>query len=103
MIKEFDVESISHQTASSATQSAICAFSAEKSKILRTFAHFHRPEALERLRFYPHQLTCARFSLSRIEPVPFAPHFSKHSLGPDDSDVMQIDHRVPNGEMVPEN
>jgi hypothetical protein len=40
MIREFDGESSSHQTASSAQQSAIFAFSAENSKIVRTLAGF---------------------------------------------------------------
>jgi hypothetical protein len=43
MIREFDVESSSHQTASSAKQSAMIAFSREDSKIARTFAHFLLP------------------------------------------------------------
>ena len=40
MIREFDPESSSHQTASSASQSAIFGFSAENLKIVRMFAHF---------------------------------------------------------------
>ena len=40
MIREFDWESSSHQTASSAKRSSIFAFSAGKSKTVRTFAHF---------------------------------------------------------------
>ena len=44
MIREFDAESNSHQTASSATESSVFEFSAEKSKILRMFAHFLLPE-----------------------------------------------------------
>jgi hypothetical protein len=44
MIREFDAESGSHQTASSAKQSAISAFSAENSKILRMFADFLLPK-----------------------------------------------------------
>jgi hypothetical protein len=44
MIREFDAERSSHQTAPSATQSAIFAFSAENLKIVRMFARFPRPE-----------------------------------------------------------
>ena len=44
MIREFDAESSSHQTVSSASQSPISAFSAENSKIVRMLAHFLRSE-----------------------------------------------------------
>jgi hypothetical protein len=40
MIREFDAETGSRQTASSAKQSAIFAFPAENSKIVRMCAHF---------------------------------------------------------------
>ena len=43
LIREFHGESGSHETVSSATQSAILAFSAESLKIVRTFANFVRP------------------------------------------------------------
>jgi hypothetical protein len=44
MIREFDAESSSQQTAASANQSSAFGFSAEKSKILLTLAHFFRIE-----------------------------------------------------------
>jgi len=44
MIREFDAESILHQTASSANQSTIFAFAAENWEIGRMFARFLRPE-----------------------------------------------------------
>jgi hypothetical protein len=47
------------------------AISAEISKLVRMFAHYLRTEAPEKLRFGRLQLTNDRFSLSRIEPVPF--------------------------------
>lgn len=54
-----------------ATQSAIFAFSAENAKIARTVAHFLRPEGTGEAQIRPQQLIYARFSLSRIEAVPF--------------------------------
>jgi hypothetical protein len=75
MIREFDAESGSHQTASSANQSAIFTFSAENSRIARTLAHFPDLRAPEKIKSGNRQLIYARFSLLRIEPVPFAPIF----------------------------
>jgi hypothetical protein len=48
MIREFDAESISHQTASSAKQSATFAFSEENWRIVRVLARFLRPEGHRR-------------------------------------------------------
>jgi hypothetical protein len=53
-----------------ATQSPISAFSAENSKIVRTFARFLRLGGTREAEIRPQQLINARFSLSRIEPVP---------------------------------
>jgi hypothetical protein len=54
-----------------ATQSSIFAFSAGNSKIVRTRARiFFDLRAPERLRFGRQHVTYARFSPSRIEPVP---------------------------------
>jgi hypothetical protein len=70
-------ESGSHQTASSATQSAIFAFFTESSKIARTSAHFLRPEGTGEARFGLTLLISATFSLSRTYPVLFAPRSAK--------------------------
>jgi hypothetical protein len=43
-IREFDAESYSQRTASSASRSMISAFSVEVSKIVRMFAYFLRSE-----------------------------------------------------------
>ena len=53
MIREFDVESGSHRTAPSATQSAILAFSAVSSKIVRMLEHFLRPEGTGEAYIWP--------------------------------------------------
>jgi len=71
MIREFDGESSSHQTASSANQSAIFAFSAESSKIVRTLAGFLLLRGPEKLIFGRQLPIRARFSLLRTRPVPF--------------------------------
>jgi hypothetical protein len=54
IIREFDAESSSHQTASSATQSSIFTFSAENSKIARVSAHFLEPEGTGEARIRPY-------------------------------------------------
>jgi hypothetical protein len=56
---------------SSASQSAIFAFSPENSKTARTFAHILLARAPERLRFGLQQPDFAQFSLSRTATVPF--------------------------------
>src|SRR5260370_26450397 len=71
MIRELDAETCSHQTAPSAKQSAIFAFSAGNSKIIRMFGIFFDLRAPEKLGFGRQQPNYARFSLSRAEPVPF--------------------------------
>jgi len=53
-------------------QSVIFSFSTEDSKIVRMFAHFLELRAPEKLRFGRQRLIYARFSLSRIEPVPYS-------------------------------
>ena len=53
MIREFDAETGSHLTVSSAKQSAISAFSAEKSKIARTFAKTVRLKGTGESQFRP--------------------------------------------------
>jgi hypothetical protein len=74
MIRELTTESSSHQTASSAKQSAIFAFSAQRWKIRRMFADFLDLRAAEKPRFGRQQLISAQFSPSRTEPVPFGYH-----------------------------
>jgi len=68
LIREFDAESSSHQTASSATQSEISAFS--KGNCRGKLALFPDLRAPEKLRFGRHQPILALFSLSQTEPVP---------------------------------
>ena len=58
-----------------ATQSAISTFYKASSKIERKLAHFLRPEGTGEAYFRSQRLIYARFSLSRIEPVPLASIF----------------------------
>jgi hypothetical protein len=70
-IREFDAETGSRKTASSARQSAIFVFSPENSKTAHAFAHILLAMAPERLRFGLQQPDSAQFSLARTETVPF--------------------------------
>jgi len=80
LVNRLTRESRSHRTASSAKQSTISSFSAEKSKILRVFAGLFDFRARENLRFGRQQLIYARFSLSRTDPVPFAAVYTPVAL-----------------------
>ena len=73
MIREFDAESISYQTAGSAKQSAILAFSTGKSKILHTFPHYSPPKGPGDGHIPSSSANQARLSLSRIGTVPYTP------------------------------
>ena len=80
MIRKSHAESGSRQTASSASQSSISVLSAEKPRLVRGFANFLRLGAPEKLRFGRKQLTYARFSLSRIEPVAYGSDLGRWKL-----------------------
>ena len=80
MIREFDAESSSHQTASSATQSAISLISVEDPKIVHKLARFLDARGPEKLRWGRQRLASARFSPSRTEPVPFSLPSSAESI-----------------------
>src|SRR5258708_36810102 len=82
MIREFEAETISHQTASSATQSAIFAFSAERSKIGRMFAQFLLDEGIREAQTRPPSAeSCSILSVENRAGALLRHRLPKNALG----------------------
>jgi hypothetical protein len=74
MIREFDAESISHQTASSAIQSVLFSYNPEIARNPRLSCLFCDARAPEKASLLDLPRIYAQFSLMGIEPVPFHPN-----------------------------